>query len=118
MRRKAGTLLPIEVAILESAIALRAQGQDAFHGFMMATELSAQGGRSLTSHGTLYKALGRLEDMGLLRSAWEDAALAEEAGRPRRRLYGLTGAAEQALAGHHRAGGAATVDGRAAWGVP
>jgi DNA-binding PadR family transcriptional regulator len=46
------------------------------------------GSRALTAHGTLYKALGRLEERGLLTSVWEDAA-AE--GRPRRRLYELTG---------------------------
>ena len=59
------------------------------------------GSRALTGHGTLYKALGRLEEFGLLSSRWEDAAAAE--GRPRRRLYELTGegarVAEQALAG-------------------
>ena len=48
-----------------------------------------RGSRALTAHGTLYKALGRLEERGLLTSAWEDAAAAE--GRPRRRLYELTG---------------------------
>ena len=48
------------------------------------------GSRPLTSHGTLYKALARLEEFGLLTSAWEDAATAAE-GRPRRRLYELTG---------------------------
>ena len=48
-----------------------------------------RGSRSLTAHGTLYKALGRLEEFGLLASHWEDAAAAE--GRPRRRLYELTG---------------------------
>ena len=56
--------------------------------------------RSLTAHGTLYKALARLEDLGLLTSRWEDVAATE--GRPRRRLYELTGhgvhAAERARA--------------------
>jgi PadR family transcriptional regulator, regulatory protein PadR len=60
------------------------------------------GSRSLTGHGTLYKALSRLEEFGLLSSRWEDAAAVE--GRPRRRLYELTGqganVAEQALADH------------------
>ncbi|MDQ3894944.1 MAG: PadR family transcriptional regulator [Actinomycetota bacterium] len=62
----------------------------------------ASGARSLTAHGTLYKALGRLEESGLLTSRWEDAAAAAE-GRPRRRLYELTGegarVAERARAG-------------------
>jgi DNA-binding PadR family transcriptional regulator len=50
--------------------------------------------RSLTAHGTLYKALGRLEELGLLVSRWEDAWAAE--GRPRRRLYELTSAGARA----------------------
>jgi DNA-binding PadR family transcriptional regulator len=48
----------------------------------------------------LYKALGRLEEFGLLTSRWEDAAAVD--GRPRRRLYALTATgsdvAEKALA--------------------
>ncbi len=57
--------------------------------------------RSLTAHGTLYKALARLEKFGLLTSRWEDAAAAQ--GRPRRRLYELTrqgaSAAERVVSG-------------------
>ena len=88
--RKPGTLLPIEAEILTTAAALRRAGQEAFHGFGLAQAMREQrGSRSLTAHGTLYKALGRLEDLGLLSSSWEDAAAAE--GRPRRRLYELTG---------------------------
>lgn len=47
-----------------------------------------RGSRSLTASGTLYKALGRLEEFGLLTSRWEDVAAVK--GRPRRRLYELT----------------------------
>jgi DNA-binding PadR family transcriptional regulator len=52
----------------------------------------------LTAHGTLYKALGRLEAAGLLESRWEEAELALAEGRPRRRFYRVTGAGERALA--------------------
>jgi DNA-binding PadR family transcriptional regulator len=84
-RRKPGTLLPLETEILE--VALSEPG--AFHGFGLAQTMREQhGSRSLTGHGTLYKALARLEEFGLLASRWEDAAAAE--GRPRRRLYELT----------------------------
>ena len=84
-RRKPGTLLPLEAEILEAALS----APDAFHGFGIAQALRERdGSRSLTGHGTLYKALGRLEEFGLLTSAWEDWAAAE--GRPRRRLYELT----------------------------
>jgi PadR family transcriptional regulator, regulatory protein PadR len=89
-RRRPGTLLPLETEILGAALSLRRSGQASFHGFGLARELREQrSSRSLTAHGTLYKALGRLEDLGLLASRWEDAELAE--GRPRRRLYELTG---------------------------
>jgi DNA-binding PadR family transcriptional regulator len=97
-RRKPGTLLALETEILEAALSMGG----AFHGFALAQGLREQrGSRALTSHGTLYKALARLEEFGLLSSRWEAAAAAE--GRPRRRLYELTRegarAAEQARAG-------------------
>jgi DNA-binding PadR family transcriptional regulator len=88
--RKPGTLLPLEADILATALAMHRAGQATFHGFGLAHAMRQQrGSRSLTAHGTLYKALGRLEKLGLLMSSWEDAATAE--GRPRRRLYELTG---------------------------
>ena len=101
-RRKPGTLLPIETEILELALTMLRSGQDSFHGFGLAQAMREQAGsRSLTGHGTLYKALGRLEEFGLLTSRWEDAAAAE--GRPRRRLYELsregTRVAERARSG-------------------
>ncbi len=100
-RRKPGTLLPLETEILEVALSMRRSDQASFHGFGLAQTMREQtGSRSLTSHGTLYKALSRLEEFGLLTSRWEDPTVAE--GRPRRRLYELTGqgvrVAEQALA--------------------
>lgn len=100
-RRKPGTLLPLETEILEAALSMLRSERATFHGFGLAHAMREQtGSRSLTGHGTLYKALSRLEQFGLLTSRWEDAAAAE--GRPRRRLYELTrqGAhvAEQAAA--------------------
>ena len=47
--------------------------------------------RRLTATGTLYRALQRLDDGGLIENWWEDPDLATEAGRPRRRLYRITG---------------------------
>ena len=44
------------------------------------------------AQGTLYRALARLEQQGILQSTWEDPAVAAEEHRPRRRLYSLTGA--------------------------
>ncbi len=99
--RKPGTLLPIEVEILATALSTHRGGQPTFHGFGLAHAMREQrGSRTLTAHGTLYKALGRLEELGLLASRWEDEPAAE--GRPRRRLYELTGqgirVADRALA--------------------
>jgi PadR family transcriptional regulator, regulatory protein PadR len=99
MRRKPGTLLPIEVDILEAALDLRSRGEQSFHGFGIAQEMaSRERARSLTSHGTLYKALGRMEDAGLLVSNWEDPQVAVDEGRPPRRLYEVSGAGERAYA--------------------
>jgi PadR family transcriptional regulator, regulatory protein PadR len=90
-RRKPGTLLPLETEILEVGLSMLRAGHPTFHGFGLAqTMREHSGSRSLTAHGTLYKALSRLEEFGLLTSRWEDAAAAAE-GRPRRRLYELTG---------------------------
>src|SRR4051794_30063434 len=44
--------------------------------------------------GTLYPALRRLENLGWLTSRWEE--IGPDAGRPRRRLYRLTGEGELA----------------------
>ncbi len=100
-RRRPGTLLPLETEILDVALTLLRSGHATFHGFGLAQAMRERSGsRSLTGHGTLYKALGRLEEFGLLSSRWEDPAAAE--GRPRRRLYELTSqgarAAERARA--------------------
>src|SRR3712207_1270146 len=89
-RRKPGTLLPLETEILGAALSMRRSGHATFHGFGLAHAMREQrGSRALTGHGTLYKALGRLEEFGLLTSVWEDAEAVE--GRPRRRMYALTG---------------------------
>lgn len=97
-RRKPGALLSIEVDVLDTALALRRHGEDEFHGFAIARHLAGDGARRLTAHGTLYKALGRLEDAGLLVSRWEDTDVALAEGRPRRRLYTVTGEGERRLA--------------------
>ena len=48
--------------------------------------------------GTVYPALGRLEDAGCVRSAWEDARVAHEEKRPPRRYYAVTPAGSRVLA--------------------
>src|SRR5439155_14353610 len=88
VRRRPHALLPLEGAILDTAAGLRRAGAGPTHGYALAAQLrEARGARRLTSHGTLYKALTRLERAGLLTSHWEDADDATREGRPRRRLY-------------------------------
>ena len=101
-RRKTGTLLPLESEILEVALSLHRSGRRSFHGFGLAqTMRERRASRSLTAHGTLSKALGRLEEFGLLTSRWEDTPATDR--RPRRRLYELTGEGAR-VAGRARAG--------------
>lgn len=40
--------------------------------------------------GTIYPILARLEQVGWVDSRWEDPAVHEKAGRPRRRFYRIT----------------------------
>ena len=95
MRRKPGTLMPLEMAILDAGhrlcLPLGQLEANVLHGFHLAKELSAtEGARLLTSRGTIYRALGRLESMGLLKSVWEGSADAAEGRRIRRKYYALT----------------------------
>jgi DNA-binding PadR family transcriptional regulator len=91
VRRKTGALVPLELAICAAAVALRERGVEQFHGYLIAKEIkNASDTRLLTAYGTLYRALGRLEQMGLMTSAWEDPQIPADENRPRRRLYAIT----------------------------
>lgn len=95
MRRKPGTLLPVEVAILVAALET---GSDAeFYGYAIARQIQANASaKMLTSHGTLYKALDRMVKAGLLSTRWEDPGISAGEERPRRRMYQVTAAGETA----------------------
>jgi DNA-binding PadR family transcriptional regulator len=95
MRRKPGALLPLEQAICASAALLRRRGVKEFHGYELAKQVAHDADRRLlTAYGTLYRALARLEQMGLLGSRREDPEIAARENRPGRRLYTLTAAGE------------------------
>lgn len=97
MRRKPGALVPLEQAICAVAARLRSRGMDEFHGYELAKQLADDADRRLlTAYGTLYRALGRLEVMGMLESRQEDPEIAARENRPGRRLYTLTAAGEKA----------------------
>lgn len=91
MRRKAGALVPLEQAICAAAVGLASRGIDEFHGYDLAKQVAGDSDRRLlTAYGTLYRALGRLEEMGFVESRWEDPEISARENRPRRRLYTLT----------------------------
>ena len=97
MRRKAGSLVPLEAAICVGGAHLLRRGIREFHGYEIAKHLGDEADRRLlTAYGTLYRALGRLEKMGLLESRWEDPEIPARENRPGRRLYTLTAAGEAA----------------------
>jgi PadR family transcriptional regulator, regulatory protein PadR len=97
VRRKTGSLVPLEVAICSAAASLRRGGEEEFHGYEIAKTLGdASDSRLLTAYGTLYRALGRLEKMGLVTSRWEDPHVPARENRPGRRLYTLTALGEAA----------------------
>ena len=98
MRRKKDTLIPVELSILAACLGLKSRGVDEVHGFLIAKQISdQQGARMLTAHGTLYKALGRMEKAGLLKRRWEDPVAAADEARPRRRLYRITAQGQAAF---------------------
>lgn len=72
--------------------------KEELHGFELARRIAVDGQGRLAAHGTLYKALARLSDLGLVESAWEDPAIAESERRPRRRNYRISALGATALA--------------------
>jgi DNA-binding PadR family transcriptional regulator len=86
------------MAICTAAAALRRRGIHEFHGYELAKHLAdISDRRLLTAYGTLYRALARLETMGLLESRREDPTVAAQENRPGRRLYTLTALAESVV---------------------
>jgi PadR family transcriptional regulator, regulatory protein PadR len=99
VRRKPGELVPLEVAICLTASRWAATESQELHGYQLAKELARDAEpRLFVGYGTLYRALGRLEAMGLLSSRREDPAIAALENRPGRRFYSLTAAGQRAAA--------------------
>jgi DNA-binding PadR family transcriptional regulator len=91
--------VPLEAAICICAAKLKRKGDGEFHGYDIAKRLGEDNDhRLLTAYGTLYRALARLEAMGLLESRWEAPHIPARENRPGRRLYVLTAAGEAAAA--------------------
>ena len=108
MRRKEGSLVPLEDALIVAAAELGSGGQPEVHGYVLARAVQhLRDARRLTAYGTLYKALGRLERDGYLTSRWEDPLVAADEGRPRRRFYRLTAQGERAASDARASAGSA-----------
>ena len=88
MRRKKGALVPLEQNIINAAVSLRSQGRTEFYGYELARHLQTCD-RKLTTNGTIYRALQRLEHRGLLQSRLEADQDLEGTYRPGRRMYQL-----------------------------
>jgi PadR family transcriptional regulator, regulatory protein PadR len=95
-RRSPNSLRSIEIDVLDVIFTLKAGGEPA-HGYAIRKLLD----RTIAD-GTVYRALFRLDEMGLVGSAWETADKAEAEHRPRRRLYSVTAAGARALADGRR----------------
>ncbi|MDO9398243.1 MAG: helix-turn-helix transcriptional regulator [Herbiconiux sp.] len=96
VKRRPGRLLPLEVTILEAGLRVQAE-EDSFYGFALVRRIAEREGGPQIGHGTLYRALSRLTTAGFLDATWEEPEVAEADGRPRRRLYRVTGEGEGAL---------------------
>lgn len=99
VKRRPGTLFPLELDILDVGTVLQAS-EGSFYGFALAKRLAGPEGK-LAAHGTLYKALSRMSEAGLIEEDWEDHEIAAAEGRPRRRLYRITAAGAAARNREH-----------------
>jgi len=98
VNRRRDELIQTEIDLLSAAMRLRRRGLREFHGFLIGKTMEDAGGPpSLIGHGTLYKALGRLEERGYLKSRWEGSKITDRDRGPRRRLYEVTAAGQRAL---------------------
>ncbi len=75
---------------LATALILRALSRGNRYGFDVAEATGLRG-------GTVYPALRRLEERGLVESRWEDVSVGREEGRPTRKYYRLLPAAAPLL---------------------
>lgn len=91
--RPVGRLLDLEYEILDVCASLISDDEEVY-GFALARLLADRSASTLIGHGTLYKALSRLVKMGMLEARWGESP---DDGRPRRRLYALSGEGERVL---------------------
>jgi DNA-binding PadR family transcriptional regulator len=90
-KRRGQELFKIEREVLDAAHRFALAGNPQFHGYQAMQEIRrVSPDHSRIGHGAIYRALDRLNDLGLLDSEWEDPTVSLREGRPRRCLYRLT----------------------------
>jgi hypothetical protein len=87
IRRQAGHLSPMETQLLVVSRHRERSPDPEFHGYWAAGDLPGRPAR-----GPVYKALVRLQRLGLVSTRWEEPDVALAARRPRRLLYRITDA--------------------------
>ena len=100
-KRRGDQLFGVEREVLDAAHRIALSGDPYFHGYQATLEIRrVRPEGDVTAPGSIYRALDRLTKLKLLERQWEDPAISEQEGRPRRRLYRLTsvGAASRGAA--------------------
>jgi len=109
MRRKRGYLSVLEAHTLQAVHAMERENDGLVHGYALAfvipdfllglgagrmpgarPRLDGRAARTCLHRASVYRALSRLEALGLVEGAWEHPDTALQARRPRRRYYRLT----------------------------
>jgi DNA-binding PadR family transcriptional regulator len=107
-KRRGESLFAIEYEILSAALAISVASPVEFYGYQLLKELT-KGRLSPLGHGTLYRALLRLESLGFLKSRLESHDAPDLALRPRRRMYEITVAGARAVVQQAENAGAPSV---------
>ena len=91
-----GELLPLTPVVLNILLAL-ADGERHGYGIMLEVR-ERTGGRVRLGPGTLYGAIKRLKESGVIEESWEKPDTGEDPDDERRRYYRLTGFGGEVLA--------------------
>jgi PadR family transcriptional regulator, regulatory protein PadR len=102
--RRSDGLTPLQADIVRALVEAAARGEAELHGAAVARRIG-RGHRAtqLVTQGSVYQSLGRLRARGLVSARWEDAEVAADERRPRRRYYRPTAHGQDALAGTDQA---------------
>jgi PadR family transcriptional regulator PadR len=89
-RPRPGYVFELDARILFEGRKIQLEGADSFYGLQVANRLRIE-------KISVYRALRRLTELGLVDRWWEDQDLASAEGRPRRRLYSVNQHGQDAI---------------------